>query len=174
MTRTIPIQVLPGCRGRITAAELRRVVNGVLAAEKVDHRVEVSVVLAGNDLVRDLNRLYGGKDEPTDVLSFGQTHDGNETANGERYRRTTVPFVDAPDETPSLGEVVICIPVAEEQAASLGVPVAGTIGHLLVHALLHLLGYDHEASEAESELMKAREDELLVSLGYEGQYQHGH
>jgi probable rRNA maturation factor len=132
----------------------------VLTAEDVAPEVEVEVVLADETTVRDLNRLYRGRDEPTDVLSFA-THEGEA-------------FVESPDAPPSLGEVIICLPVAE---ASLGEPnrsVEGAISHLLAHGLLHLLGYDHEESDAESSRMQAREDAILASLGYIGQYAHGH
>jgi probable rRNA maturation factor len=83
-------------------------------------------------------------------------------------------FIEAPGEAPSLGEVIVCLPVAEAQAASRGQPVAGQVAHLLVHGLLHLLGYDHDASEAESERMQTHEDALLADLGYAGMYEHGH
>ena len=141
-------------------AELRRVARHVLQDEAVALAVEVEVVLADSDTVRNLNRLYRGKDEPTDVLSFA-------SQEGEA-------FVESPDETPGLGEIVICLPVAEAQASAAGRSVAGEVSHLLVHGLLHVLGYDHEDSEAESQRMRSREDELLTALGYEGQYEHGH
>ncbi len=73
----------------------------------------------------------------------------------------------------SLGEVVICLPLAEAQAAAAGRPVAGEVAHLLVHGLLHLLGYDHEEAVA-GESMKGREDEVLTALDYAGGYEHGH
>src|SRR5215471_1258240 len=160
MARRIPIQVLPGCRGRIPVAELRRVVNAVLRAEEVASEVEASIVLADSATVQDLNRLYRGKDEPTDVLSFA-------ALEGDA-------FVESPEETPTLGEIVVCLPVAEAQAAAAGRGVAGEVSHLIVHGLLHLLGYDHEDSEEESQRMKEREDEMLASLGYAGAYEHGH
>ena len=160
MARKVHVQLAPGSRGRITAAELRRVARGVMAAEDVSAAVEVEVVLADEATVRDLNRLYRGKDEPTDVLSFA----GME---GEA-------FMASPEEAPSLGEIVICLPVAESQAQAAGRAVTGEVAHLLTHGLLHLLGYDHEEDEAKSQRMKAREDELLASLGYAGQYAHGH
>ena len=75
---------------------------------------------------------------------------------------------------PSLGEVVVCLPVAEAQALAAQRGVAGEVAHLVVHGLLHLLGYDHEESEEESARMKDREDALLAALGYEGAYEHGH
>jgi probable rRNA maturation factor len=160
VAHTVHVHLPRGTRGKITAAELRRVARAVLTAENVATEVEVEVVLADEATVSDLNRLYRGRDEPTDVLSFA-------AAEGEA-------FLAAPDEAPSLGEIVICLPIAEAQAAAAGRPVAGEVAHLLSHGLLHLLGYDHEDDVAQSQRMQAREDELLSALGYAGQYEHGH
>jgi probable rRNA maturation factor len=160
MPRRVQIQVMAGCRGRVPVGELRRVARTVLSAEEVAAEVEVDLVLADSDTVQDLNRLYRGKNEPTDVLSFA-------ALEGEA-------FVVSPDEVPSLGEIVVCLPVAEAQARAAKRGVAGEVSHLIVHGLLHLLGYDHEDSEEESQRMKEREDTLLASLGYEGAYEHGH
>jgi len=159
MPRKLPVEILPGCRGRITAGELRRVASYVLDKEGVAKEVTAEIVLGDNETVRELNRLYRGRDEPTDVLSFA-AHEGDA-------------FMDAPDETPSLGEVIVCLPVAEAQAAAANRAIGGEIAHLLVHGLLHILGHDHE-DPAEGTEMKEREDELLAALGYEGGYEHGH
>jgi probable rRNA maturation factor len=131
----------------------------VLDAEDVASQVEVDVVLADAATVQDLNRLYRGKDEPTDVLSFA-------SSEGD------IAFPDSPEEAPSLGEVVVCLPVAEDQASRGNRAVGGEVAHLLVHGLLHILGYDHEDA-ADAPAMQAREDALLAQLGYEGQYEHG-
>ena len=172
--RRVPVRILPGCRGRVTGAELRRVARYVLNAEGVAPGVEVEVVLADEATVRDLNRLYRGRDEPTDVLSFA-SREAQTSARPEALEGRAVPtFVEPPDAQPSLGEVVICLPVAEAQAASAGHPVAGQVAHLLVHGLLHLLAYDHEASETEAARMREREEALLWVLGYEGLHNHGH
>ena len=160
MPRKVHVQLTAGSRGAITAAEVRRVTRRVLAAEGVAPAVEVEVALADEATVRDLNRLYRGRDEPADVLSFA-------ALEGEA-------FLTPPGEAPSLGEVVICLPLAQSQASEAGRGVTGELAHLLTHGLLHLLGYDHEDDEAESRRMKTREDELLQSLGYAGQYAHGH
>jgi probable rRNA maturation factor len=158
--RRVPVRILSGCRGRVSAPELRRVATHVLHAEDVALNVEVEVILADSDTVRELNRLYRGRDEPTDVLSFA-AHEGEA-------------FVESPDEAPTRGEIVICLPVAEAQSMAAGRAVAGEVAHLLVHGLLHVLGYDHEDSDADSQRMQAREDALLSDLGYAGQYAHGH
>ncbi|HEY7269560.1 MAG TPA: rRNA maturation RNase YbeY, partial [Dehalococcoidia bacterium] len=130
----ISIHFLPGCRGRISAPELRRIAIAALRAEAVARGIGLEVVLADEATVRDLNRLYRGRDEPTDVLSFAASE-------------VEVAFVDSPEEAPVLGEVVVCLPVAEKQSRDAGQPVAGEIAHLLVHGTLHILGYDHEEAE---------------------------
>jgi len=166
MARNVAISFMPGTRGRITAPQLRKIVHAVLDAEGVAPHVGAEVALADEASSRELNRLYRGRDEPTDVLSFA-------ASEGE-------PFMDASDEDPSLGEVVICVAVAEGQvdaARRRGESkrdVEAEVAHLLVHGLLHLLGHDHEQGEAESREMQAREDVPLVALGYAGRYAHGH
>jgi probable rRNA maturation factor len=155
----VAVRFLPGCRGRVAVAELRRVARALLSVEGVAAGTGVEVVLADSDTVQDLNRLYRGRNEPTDVLSFA-SHEGEA-------------FIDSPEEAPSLGEVVVCLPIAEAQATAGAHPVAGEVAHLLVHGLLHILGYDHEEPD-ESDAMKTREDEILTALSYSGQYAHGH
>jgi probable rRNA maturation factor len=174
MPRTVPIHLLPGTRGRIPAAELRRIARHVLDAEAVAPQVPVEIVLADSATVQHLNRLYRGRDEPTDVLSFAASDVGATLAVAPNATPATDAFIEPPDAPPSLGEIIICIPFAEAQAAARNQPIAGQIAHLLVHGLLHLLSYDHEASEQEADRMQAREDELLTDLGYSGKYEHGH
>src|SRR4051812_8794537 len=96
--------------------------------EGVAPKTGVEIAVADADTVRELNRLYRGQDEPTDVLSFA-AHEGEA-------------FIGSPGEAPSLGEIVICLPIAEDQARAAGRPVVAEIAHLVVHGLLHVLGYD--------------------------------
>ena len=165
MARNVAIAFLPGTRGRLRAPEVRRIVRRVLDSEAVAPEVEVEVVLADGATVRELNRLYRGKDEDTDVLSFA-AHEGEA-------------FLDSPDEAPSLGEVIVSVPFVERQVAAArqsgaSITVEGQLAHLLVHGLLHLLGLDHERGESEEVQMRDKEERLLESLGYAGQYAHGH
>lgn len=165
MPRNVAITFLPGMRGRVRAPEVRRIARTVLDSESVAPQVEVEIVLADAETVRDLNRLYRGKDEETDVLSFA-------AQEGE-------PFLDAPEEAPSLGEVIVSVPFVERQVASMTaqgetLTVEGQLAHLLVHGLLHVIGLDHERGEAEEAEMREREEALLAVLGYEGRYVHGH
>jgi probable rRNA maturation factor len=165
VARNVAITFLPGMRNRLRAPELRAIVRRVLNSQSVAPDVEVEIVLADDATVRGLNRLYRGKDEETDVLSFA-------AQEGEA-------FLDSPDEAPTLGEVVISVPFVERQVADMAgrgiaITTQGQLAHLLVHGLLHLIGLDHELGEREEVEMREREEALLALLGYEGQYAHGH
>ena len=95
---------------------------------------EVSVLLCGDRSMRSLNRAYRGKDKSTDVLSFPAT----------------------PGEKGFLGDLVVCLPQARRQARAGHATVAKTVDKLLLHGLLHLLGYDHETDRGEMEALEAR------------------
>lgn len=97
--------------------------------------------------MRSLNRRYRGKDETTDVLSFS-------------LREGRFPQIQ-PDV---LGDIVISLPAAARQASEAGHTVTREIDQLLIHGLLHLLGYDHERGPAEAARMKRRETLLLKRL----------
>jgi len=125
---------------------LERLAVHALEHERVPAPAELSVLLAGDALVHELNRDYRGTDAPTDVLSFAQEE-------GEAFA--------AADGAPRhLGDVVISLDTARRQAADAGVAFAAEVSHLLVHGVLHLLGYDHERPDDEA-LMRAREDAIL-------------
>jgi len=111
-------------------------------------RDTVSLVLTGDERIRELNRDFLEVDEPTDVLSF--------------------PFVDpqdleAQDGAVFLGEIYISVDTARSQAGEAKRPYAREVAHLLVHGLLHLLGFDHR-TRAERERMTALEERLLRGL----------
>ena len=107
---------------------------------------ELSVLLCDDAFILPLNRDYRGKDRPTDVLSFSQRE-------GE----------DGDPEDPVLGDVVISVETAGRQAAERGHALEHELRVLLVHGVLHLLGYDHEVDE-EAEEMEALERDLLSRL----------
>jgi probable rRNA maturation factor len=109
---------------------------------------ELSVVLCDDGFIQGLNAQWRGKDAPTDVLSF---------AMGEGEGEGMDPDL--------LGDIVISVDTCARQAAELGHPPERELRVLLVHGLLHLLGYDHEDSPEEAAEMAAREAELLRALG---------
>jgi probable rRNA maturation factor len=113
--------------------------------------VEMGLLIATGERVRELNRDYLDEDAPTDVLAFSAT---------EENEADQSPFIHPPDGLLHLGEVIIAYPRAVTQAQAHGHPVEKELAILLIHGLLHLLGYDHDEPERESR-MKAREAELL-------------
>ena len=147
----IDVRVAPAFRAAVRAAWLRAIARRVLAAEGVAARANVGIAVADDETVRGLNQRFLGLDEPTDVLSFGLA------ATDE------APFALPPEEEASLGEVVIAYPTALRQAEQAGRPAEVEVAHLLVHGLLHLLGYDHERPEDKG-AMRRREDEVLAGL----------
>lgn len=129
----------------VAADWLGAMARTVLAAEGLP-AAELGVLVTDDETVRVLNHRYAGEDEPTDVLSFS-LREGEE-------------FAAPPDGVIRLGEVVISYPTAERQARQAGRPTEAEVAHLLVHGVLHLLGYDHAQPEEERR-MRAREKELL-------------
>lgn len=125
---------------------------------------ELSIVIADDAFVHALNREFRGKDRPTDVLSFPQLEEAHEVRAGDRLmqREQARPLALVAETV--LGDVVISVDTARRQARRLGVTPAARMRTLLVHGLLHLLGYDHERSPAEARRMFARERELAAAL----------
>jgi probable rRNA maturation factor len=147
----IELQVARPFRSALRAAWLRRIARHVLTVEGVGP-AQLGVVITDEATVRELNRRYLGVDEPTDVLSFGLGEKGD------------APFVLPPGEAAVLGEVIISYPTAVRQAEEEGHSVEAEVAHLLVHGILHLLGYDHVEAEDER-VMRRREQEILADLG---------
>lgn len=118
--------------------------------------VEISVLLVDNETIRTLNRDYRDKDAATDVLSFPMEEEIDDACEPQ--------IIGGPSER-MLGDLVISVERAVEQAAEYGHAVERELAFLSVHGLLHLLGYDHEQGpEAEAE-MQAEEKRILSILG---------
>jgi probable rRNA maturation factor len=125
-------------------AAFERLAEFVLDREEVPDHAELSLALVGIGEMSDLNERYRGAEGPTDVLSF----------------ECDDPCPVESDQPITLGDVVIAPEVAEEQAAELGHTVEEELNLLLVHGILHLLGYGHESDE-DAAAMQARERALL-------------
>ena len=131
---------------------IRRAVAKTLAAEEFTQNCEASVTLVTEDAIRRLNGAYREKDSVTDVLSFPM------------YTRDEL-LAEPGDERIPIGDIVICVARAKEQAEAYGHPLKREIAFLTVHSVLHLLGYDHEISpEAEKEMFM-RQEEILADMG---------
>ena len=119
--------------------------------------IEISVLLAGDDKVRELNREYRGKHQPTNVLSFPMVDpDDLRCAN-----------VAGPELL--LGDIILARGVCGAEAADKGVSVEDHATHLIVHGTLHLLAYDHQDDESADE-MESREVRALARLGIADPY----
>lgn len=110
---------------------------------------EVSVFLTDNEGIQGLNRQYRSLDEPTDVLSFQLDMEEHEAPEGALAL---------------LGDVIISLERAQEQALEYEHVLEREVAFLVVHGVLHLLGYDHE-TESERALMREREESILADLG---------
>ena len=129
---------------------MRRVAQTVLKAEGVAPPYELSLVFTDSEKVRQLNRDYRGVDEPTDVLAFYMLP----------QKEADDSFALPPDGVARLGEVIISYPQAVEQSKEQGHSPERELALLIIHGILHLLGYDHEEPEEEAK-MRAKERELL-------------
>jgi probable rRNA maturation factor len=161
---------------------LGRTAEAVLSAARVG-AAELSLVLVSDRRMRALNRRYRKKDRPTDVLAFPM-HE-----SWPPKRRSAAPAASVAAKAPGtgrvlarpgragamlsrvpmvLGDVVISMPTAKRQAADLGHSLRDEIRRLLVHGVLHLLGYDHERSVRDAAVMARREQTVLRAVRGEG------
>ena len=143
----INIQVAPHFGAKVDEGDLRRVAAEVLAQEEVAEGTELSLIVTDDETVRELNRRFRGVDAPTDVLAFGA---------GTEER-----FVSAPESPSYLGDVVISYQRALAQAEELGHAVAEELKLLVIHGILHLLGYDHQEEADARKKMREKEDQVL-------------
>ena len=126
------------------------VAHDVLKAEGVTTSFEMSVILTGQEVVHEMNRKYRNVDSPTDVIAFYT----------EEHGPTAGQFVLPDDGVRRLGDIVISWPQAVEQALEQKHSVEKELTLLVIHGVLHLLGYDHEAPE-DAPRMRGREAALM-------------
>ena len=125
---------------------VRESILATLAFERVEEDCEVSVTFTDNDGIRAINREYRELDKPTDVLSFPL-------------------FESSADGTKMLGDIVLSLEKCREQAAEFGHSFERECAFLTVHSTLHLLGYDHETSEADDQDMRKRQSAIVTAMG---------
>ncbi len=143
----VALQVSPQFGAHLRPELLERAVRAAFSAAGRTCSGELTVVITDDKRVQTLNRDYRGVDAPTDVLAFGEVDDRGA-------------FVAAPDAMPYLGDIVISYPRAVEQAAEYAHPVDDELCTLLIHGVLHLLGYDHEIPEDKEEMWRLQERAL--------------
>ena len=145
-----------GLEGYLSESWLQGIAAAVLDAENADPTAEMGIVITDREKIQELNLVHLGEDRPTDVLSFPMLPDSeNEEESGA--------FMTPPDGIIHLGEVIISYPQAVIQAEEHGHSVEKEVAILLVHGVLHLLGYDHAEPEEQKD-MQAREADILARL----------
>ena len=128
------------------ASLFERAAQATLSHQKESPDVDLSIVLADDARLHELNRDYLGVDAPTDVLSFPASETDPETDS--RY----------------IGDIIISVPYAAKGAAKAGHPLEAELQLLVVHGVLHLLGHDHAKPREKAKMWKAQA-EILASLG---------
>ncbi|SUV12522.1 putative metalloprotease [Priestia megaterium] len=133
--------------------ELEQLLEAAAIYENLQEDAEVSVTFVDNDRIQEINHQYRHKNQPTDVISFALEEMGEDEMQiiGDEMPRV-------------LGDIVISIPKAHEQAEEYHHSFMRELGFLTVHGFLHLLGYDHETSEDEKEMF-TRQKDILEQYG---------
>jgi probable rRNA maturation factor len=140
-----------GLEDCLDAGWIQSIAEQALIAQGIGDDVEMGLVVASQKRVQELNKTYRGKDGPTDVLAFS----AREGAGAD-----LPPFVQPPDGVLHLGEVIICYPYAVKQAEEHMHSIEMEIAILIIHGVLHLLGYEHDEPELARQ-MAAREAAIL-------------
>jgi len=140
---------------------MRRCCNAVLEMEGFTDRAEVNIYFVDSDRIREENQKHRNNDSVTDVLSFPLGENGEYDDNPETGAKM-------------LGEILICVSRAVEQAERFGHSFRREIAYLTAHSMLHLLGYDHEAGGLETVHMREKEEAVMIMLGLprNGSYVH--
>lgn len=131
---------------------IRRCCHAVLELEKVDGSVQVDVTLVDNERIHEVNLEQRGIDAPTDVLSFPLGE------NGEYDRHPETGEI-------LLGNIMISLERAAQQAEDYGHSFNREVGYLTVHSMLHLLGYDHVQGGMEAVRMREKEETVMKQVG---------
>jgi probable rRNA maturation factor len=145
---TVDVQYAVSADGIPGIESIRQWVMQALPAEH--SAAELTIRIVDEAEITALNMQYRGKDGPTNVLSFPYE---------------AIPGVD----TELLGDVVICAPVVARESIAQNKPLEAHWAHLVIHGVLHLLGYEHKQQD-EAVRMESTETELLAGLGYQNPY----
>lgn len=136
---------------------LKKVAKIVLGKEIKGLRtknISLSIALVGRDQIKELNKKYRHKNRATDVLAFG------EDSKPRGYPKE----INQPDYQAPLGEIVICMKEVEKNAKRFGVAFEKELKRVLIHGVLHILGYDHGKTETETKKMWKKEEYYLSQI----------
>ena len=138
--------------GSVDEEFLREVAEKVLKGEN-KKETGLSIALVGQGRIRKINKRYRGKNRATDVLAFPESK-----VLLEKFK------VGPVQKTQNLGEIIICLREVNKNARKDNTTPEKELARVLIHGVLHLLGYDHEKSEAEAEKMRKKEEFYLLKI----------
>lgn len=157
----------PAWQGIDLAGLSERVARVVLTDQELDPEAwEISLIGCDDARIADLNAEFRGKPSPTNVLSWPAQDLAAEEDGDEPY--FPEPFV--PGERDSLGDIAIAFQTCAREAEAAGKSVHDHVTHLVIHGVLHLLGYDH-VRDADAQLMESIEVRILTALGIANPYE---
>lgn len=162
LSLSIEIQCIEPLQEQITAEDralIQQTIRTVAQQEGLHGEIEVSVLIADDTTLASLNRDYRGKDAPTDVLSFPADPASPEPSSSE-----AVHFVLPPGMPQYLGDIAVSYERVLAQAIDYGHAPQRELAYLIAHAMLHLLGYDHEGSSEAASAMRALEEAVMAIL----------
>lgn len=133
-----------------TKEQIESLLKFAAKKENIEEEAELSISFVDESEIQAINRDYRDKDKVTDVISFSLEEDE--------------PEIEGLDMPRILGDIIICLEVAKEQAESYNHSLSRELGFLALHGFLHLLGYDH-MTESEEKEMFSRQDEVLTEFG---------
>ena len=137
---------------------IKTVCEKVLESEECDFDAQISITLTDNDNIREINKMHRSIDRPTDVLSFPMLEfdeNGDIIDNEFEYDGDII----------MLGDIVISLERAQEQAQEFGHSLKREVAFLTAHSMLHLLGYDHVDDPEDEKIMCEKQEAVLTSLG---------
>lgn len=143
--------------------KLIEVIEFALKEEEVDIKCEISLLFVDNEQIKGINNETRGIDRETDVLSFPMLEYEDKKVFKEIYKNYKFSPADFDGEELVLGDIVLSLEKSLEQSEEFNHPYEREAAYLVVHSVLHLLGYDH-MEEDEKSIMRSREEEILNKL----------
>lgn len=142
------------------SSTIDQIIDYALREEEVLIPYEVSVIYTDNEGIREINRDTRDIDKATDVLSFPMLDYENQKVFKQCYKNFKFSHIDLNEGNLVLGDIVLSLERAKEQSEEFGHSFQREVCYLIIHSILHLLGYDHMQEEEKRE-MRTREEEIL-------------
>ena len=169
LKRNIEIYIPRTYCPQVSSRNIEQAALVVLNLAAPDLSCQLSISLCTDKTMRKVNHEYRGEDKITDVLSFSSEFPGEwQGISPEKEPDRIDEFLLPPDQLPTIGEVLICFPEAKRGAKRNGYPVIKEIALLVIHGILHVLGYDHGNTLDKARMWKIQEHALLefIKLSY--------